>query len=1030
MYIVKDASVRVVSGVNMPRALIISADDLYLQPLKALFDSNKVTYIDIVNQVSGAEKIRVSQMLAGTDSKYDCVFINGAEFQQIIQDTDIEHCFAVYSLPETYLLSKTINDTDSVAQLVAEWQQQSSSCLQAIEKSEVINLISLDDVLTNSSNFLKQIFDKEKNSKEIVETDIASQLLDIGIKASLVDRDDLYELYDALLSRSRIFGSFSVHLSPDVQIFKNEAHSLIEIAKAFNDKSRKVAQLKSQLEELSTSSNKLSEELSEQLQIAESALKEKQVLAKELVKLKEDTADELKQAELDAFQIQEELEATFSELQKIKTVQEQQNKEASAREAELQAKLLKNKNDWNKKLTTIESEKEKLLKEFKSTEQHSAEKLNKAELNTLQLKEELEASFSELKKIKASQEKQKQEAAKKVAELQSELAKKNKEWSSKFQKVEEEKEKLLKELKGVEQHKAEELKRCELQTFQLQEELEVTFLELETLKNKTHTLTDGEDLDAFISAIKSEKLLLEEQISLLEKDLVQQQANLSEAKVNQVKEELELATLQITQLQEELEFYYLQAVEESKLKGMDVQKTIIGKSFDSVSADSLKIVGQYVEGDYRDLHLVLENANFPHCGIVDTLNVKLVNVSGKTGIEFRTEGNPDNLFNVHDDCKDEYGAYLRYFPDAPEFISAQQEKIKQRLNASERLLALCTLNCIQKALVEGCLTNDAGVDDATVKDWKLSLADLEFRKYYPIDWLSFDGVTIKECFAMDGYEHLWLQFNNLLAGDVLRRKMDVKLCAKNLTEKGDQFLASFFLEFRVNSDGTEPFYAWPPETSDEYGPKLEVGLAAELENLILAKEDARLISLIRDNIQSILVKCDASQSTLKHSINAWCNAIENSLEIINEAELSEESAENEDAIFKPVTEQLSVEEVVDLDSYQHIVFSTEESQLKIKLRAENINKETFDAELYLEFRDGTPDVIYNATEFFDVDDYGPRVKIPAEILAPLADNSEYSGEFHWAAACYKALMSLIESSNEVDDLLKIMWAKVLERKKQ
>lgn len=285
---------------------------------------------------------------------------------------------------------------------------------------------------------------------------------------------------------------------------------------------------------------------------------------------------------------------------------------------------------------------------------------------------------------------------------------------------------------------------------------------------------------------------------------------------------------------------------------------------------------------------------------------------------------------------------------------------------------------------------------------------------------------------MDGYEHLWLQFNNLLAGDVLRRKMDVKLCAKNLTEKGDQFLASFLLEFRVNSDGTEPLYAWPPETSDEYGPKLEVALSAELDNLILTKEDTRLISLIRDNIQSILVKCDTSQSTLKHSINAWCNAIENSLEIANEAELIEGSAEDEDedVVFKPVAEQLSVEEVVDLDSYQHIVFSTEESQLKIKLRAENINKETFDAELYLEFRDGTPDVIYNSTEFFDVDDYGPRVKIPAEILAPLADNLEYSGEFHWAAACYNALISLIESSNEVDDLLKIMWAKVLERKKQ
>jgi|TARA_B100000700_G_scaffold245167_1_gene273572 hypothetical protein len=933
----------------MPRALIISTGDLYLQPLKALFDSNKVTYtyIDIANQVSGAEEIRISEVLAGTDNKHDCVFISGAQCHQIIHDTDIEHCFAIYSLPETYLLSKAIKSTDSLAQFVAEWQQQSTSYLKAIEKSEAMTLVSLDDVLANSGNFLKEIFEKEENSKAIVKTDIATQLLDIGVKASLVDRDDLYELYDALLSQSHLFGGFSVHLSPDVQIFQNEAHSLIEIAKAFNEKSTEVAQLKSQLDELSINSNYLSKELSEQLQVAESALEEKEVLALELVRLKENTTEEMKRAELNAFQLQEELEATFSELQKVKV----------------------------------------------------------------------------------SQNKQKQEAGKNVAELQSELAKKNKEWSSKFQKVEEEKERLLKELKGVAQLKAEELKQCELQTFQLQEELEVTFLELETLKNKTHTLTGGEDLDAFISAIKSEKLLLKEQISLLEKDL-EQQVGQSETKGNQVKEELELATLQILQLQEELEFYYLQAVEESKLKGIDMQKSIIGKSFDSVSIGSVSVVGQYVENDYRDLHLVLECVNYPHCGIIDTLNVKLVNISGKTGIEFRTDGNPDNLFNLHDDCEDEYGPYLRYFPDAPEFLIEQQGKIKQRLNASEKLLTLCTLNCIQKALIEGQLTNDAGVDDSVLKEWKLALADLELRKYYPIEWLSFDGVAVKECFAMDGYEHLWLQFNNILAGDVLRRKMDIKLCAKSLTEKGDGFLASFFLEFRVNTDGTEPLYAWPPETSDEYGPKLEIGLLDDLTNLRLTKEDVRLISLIRDNIQSILIKCDTNQATLTHSIDAWCHAIEKSLQSTNEAEFAGEKIENEDVDFIPPNRHLSVEEVVDLSSYQHVVFSEEESQLKIKLRADNINKETFDAEVCLELRDGTKEVIYNATEYFDIDDYGPRVKIPAEILEPLSTNTEYDGELKWAASCYRALAPAIEKSDEVDQLLKVMWLQLLERKKQ
>jgi hypothetical protein len=996
-----DASVLVVSGVKMPRALIISTEESHLSPVKTLFDKNKVTYaeIDLSKQNSDTDKPLLSEVLNSTDDKYDCVFISCTEWQQLPQDICDIHCFIFYSLPETYLLYEIKKqNAASQSQVIPKWKQHISSCLKLIEKDHPATLISLDDVLTNADVFLKEIFGKEKSCVEEEEVDISSQLLELGIKASLVDRDDLYELYDELLSHSRLFGNFRVHLSPDVQVFKNEAHSLIEIAKAFNEKSTKVAELKSQLDELSINSNNLSKELSEQLQIAESALEEKEVLALEIVRLKEKTAEEIKRAELHVFQLQEELEETFTDLQKTKASQEQQNKEASAKEAKLQAELLKNKNDCSSKLTQIESEKEKLLKEFKSAEQDSAEKLNEAELIIVQLREE--------------------------------LAKNNKDWSGKVKQLESEKETLSKELKKFEKQSKEDLKQAELQVFQVQEELEVTFLELESIKNKISNLTDGKGLDTFVNAIKNEKLLLEEQISLLEKDFAQQQSEQSEMKENGVKEELELATLQITQLQEELEFYYLQAVEQSKLKGTDMQKSIIANSFDSISAEQIKIVGQYQADDYRDLHMVLENVNFPHCGTVDTLSVKLINVSGKIGVEFRTEGNPDNLFTIYDDCSDEYGPYLRYFPDAPEFLNEQQEKTKQRLNANERLLSFCTLNCIQKALIEGQLTSDAGVDESTVKDWKLSLADLDFRKYYPINWLSFDGVIIKECFAMDGYEHLWLQFSNILAGDVLRRNLDIKVCAKNLTESGDEFLASFFLELRVNSDGTEPLYAWPPETSDEYGPKLEIGLQEDLTNLTLAKEDERLISLIRDNIQSILVKCDTTGATLKHSVNAWCNAVENSLDVNNEEDVTDVDVESKDEGFNLANELLPVEEVVDLDSYQHIVFSSDQSQLKIKLRADNINKETFDAEVYLEFRDGTPDVIYSDTEFFDVDDYGPRVKIPAEILEPLSSNKDYSGDFEWAADCYRGLIPSIESSDKVDDLLKIMWAKLLERKKQ
>jgi len=58
------------------------------------------------------------------------------------------------------------------------------------------------------------------------------------------------------------------------------------------------------------------------------------------------------------------------------------------------------------------------------------------------------------------------------------------------------------------------------------------------------------------------------------------------------------------------------------------------------------------------------------------------------------------------------------------------------------------------------------------------------------------------------------------------------------------------------------------------------------------------------------------------------------------------------------------------------------------------------------------------------------VKIPAEILEPLPTNTEYDGELKWAASCYRALAPAIEKSDEVDQLLKVMWLQLLERKKQ
>jgi len=942
----------------MPLAVIFSAGDLNLQPIKELLDNSNVTYTecDASSQVSKAQNILLSEVLGKIDDNYNCVFIKGVGWQEIILDTTKEQILLVYSLPETYLIQKAKEKKlNSLDHYVDAWKQHAFHCLQATGEMTSPTLLSLNDLIYNATSFMQSTFGKGSKSEMYLEVDFATKLLDIGVKASLLDRDDLYELYDELLSNSKLFGNFSVHLSPDINIFKQEANSLLELASVYKENTLKVVQLKNELADKSVNIENLRQELNSHLQLSENVLKENQELAEQ-------------------------------------------------------------------KLISVEAEFESILSK-------RLEELKEAELNTFQLQEELEASFSENESLKQCVRHSKQELEAQDAKYKLDLAKSNEDWSNKVKLRESENEKLLKELVNVKQQNTENLKQAELQVFQVQEELEGTFLELQTLKKKINSLVGSDDLESFVRTIENDKLLLEEKISLLNSDFKQQSEQQS-IMAGEVKEELELATLQITQLQEELEFYYLQALEISTPQGKDMHKSIICRSFSAVSASSVKIVGQYSTEGYQDLHLVLENVDYPHCGLIDRINVKLVVNSGKVGIEFRTEGNPDNLFTIEDDCVDEYGAYLRYFPEPPEFLLEKQDKINQRLNTNDRLLVFCTLNCIQKAFMEDQTNNDFGLENRILKDWKLRLSELRFREHYPMNWLSFDEVAIKESFAMDSYEHLWLQFTNLLSGDILRRSLEVKLCAKGIVEEDNKFFASFFLEFRSNTDTSAPLFAWPPEDSDEYGPKLEIDLLEDLSSYSLANEDSRLITLIKDNLQSILLKTETKSANLSRSVDSWCNALSTEHAVEHQVEHLEKNLESEESSPEQINASLSVEEVIDLDSYQHIVFGVKDSALRIKLRAENINHETLDAEVYLELRDGTRDVIYNTTEYFDIDEYGPRVRIPAEILEHQLITSEGERDLKWAENCYQSLNSIIETSEKVDELLKIMWSRLIERKKQ
>ena len=660
-------------------------------------------------------------------------------------------------------------------------------------------------------------------------------------------------------------------------------------------------------------------------------------------------------------------------------------------------------------------------------------------LQTTQLREELEATFQKANKLESAEQALKA-SNEQALQLQQKLAGAN-----------------------------EEAQLATLQIAQLQEELERTFSEYDAVKAKAKAkekeavaeLNKQLEANKQLKALQKENALLTEQLSQLQQGLEKAEiekesltkalselqqaqiehagvADVSSEKLQNAELELELASLQISQLQEELEHYYLalQESERSLQKGLPhntmSSNKIQTKVFDKAVASELSITGKYVEGDYQDIHLTLHNVIFPNGKQVESVKAKLVDVAGNIGIEFRAQEN-EALFREFEDSSDEYGPYLRYFLNAPENLQAQQQKTVERLNASERLLVMGCINVIAQQLQNTNIETSTEVTSEQWREWRKAAIALSNHIDTLPNWLSFDSVQLREEYSTDGYEHLWLVFNNVLLGNVWRNTLEFKLSANKVgMAQNGEFSDAINIEFRDLDDGSAPLMTWPPETADEYGPKLNVAINNLTPLNDFANHDKQLILHLVNNVTSILDKLDVDESDMSRSKSEWSAAIATLLadeSAKGEQQVPQESVQEELEAATEVDNMLTCDEVVSVGSYQHLVFTQTGNNTKIKLRAENVNPETFDAEVYLELRDGTNNVIYNDSEFFGEDDYGPRVKIPAETLEALqSENPEE--QFPWAVSVYKDIPKNTEQATNIDELVKLLWKNILNRKSE
>jgi chromosome segregation ATPase len=776
-----------------------------------------------------------------------------------------------------------------------------------------------------------------------------------------------------------------------------------------NTSHQKISQLETNLVELQTQHQQVISSKDKEFAALSNSLTQTQTALEEstnsLVKLKEEntvTSQEFELATIQVGQLQEELESTFAELQRART--------AEALHEETRSKL-----------AAVTQQVEQLIQDKEL-----------ADLQISQLQEELESAFAELQQARAT------EAL-------------HEETRSKFSAVTQQIEQLVQDKKLAEQKTSqlqEELKLITVQKADLEAASSLNENVIAEQSQQIDVLTQkNEELTVQSSSLKQqveaatkrkgleEQALVNELQAQLEQQLkktqllennnarLQEQLKQSEAGMSQNNEfqqaELELASLQISQLQEELEYYY-NAWQESQQNGTQVIK--MGKHhqkvFSKAQAESLVVTGKYSEDGYQDAHFMLNNVLLGDGRSFAELPVKLVRVGEHVAIEFRDE-EQGGLFQHFEDATDEYGPYLRYFANPPESNVEQQTRVYSRMNSSERVLVMSSIALLAELIQEQEISCSVSLSNEEWRTWRLSAIELVDTIEQQPNWLSFDRVALKEEYRTDGYEHLWLSFEKVLVGEFWKEHLELKIAATDVSESGgESFCEDISLEFREAADGTPPLLTWPAETEDEYGPKYVVSISNLNELADIASTDKTLIFHLANNLPSILDKLDERGAAMSRPKSDWKAA--SSLELNNANVAQEVKSQDEYSA-------LVIEEVISMGSYQHVLFAYQDQDTKVKLKAQNINPDTFDAELFIELRNGTPEIIYNSTEFFGEDEFGPRVLIPAESYFGDILSSRIH-EFEWLEDTYNKAINELESGEGIDELVKRLWLNMLKRK--
>jgi hypothetical protein len=195
----------------------------------------------------------------------------------------------------------------------------------------------------------------------------------------------------------------------------------------------------------------------------------------------------------------------------------------------------------------------------------------------------------------------------------------------------------------------------------------------------------------------------------------------------------------------------------------------------------------------------------------------------------------------------------------------------------------------------------------------------------------YDQVRLKRVAIHDDYEHLWLEFDNVLYNDVRSPYFECRVACSELISK--RFGSFPKLEF-PRLETQQPLNAWYPESTDEFGEKLELRFASP--NVFdvavwqtLTNGDRGFITSLLERLPTILRELDLEQAELQRPWPQWQSVVEHMVRCLETTVVSPPLAET--AVSQVYG--ASVEKSLRLKEDQKVAAFSDQASAKVQVTA-------------------------------------------------------------------------------------------------